>query len=658
MAKQQRKAPISKPITANPLFPAVAALWFGALFGLSSIALRVSVIESLVRMTMIDLVVPAAAPPLGLTARILIALLMAAIGALVGASIAKRIARPKSEKRERSRNARSVETDAPQAAGRDNHTDAPARRPIFAHEELGDEAGSLAAPSPPIQPGRRRALTLEDQYEKFVPADLAPLPGGLPQVLDLAGTELDKPPVPATVLPDLQPTVAAETDLNAYCDVDAEVEGQPENADAGVEAASEILAQPACAQHAVFGIEHFASGGDLTDLAPDDGPDEDNFAGRQVFGMGPVEPQQTEERQVFQTVEVARDQIDAVFAADTLKASVFDPLNADPLFGTPGEAPAVAAAFDAETCAVDQSADHAKDETDAIAPADRADPAPQPRLVAPPSADTAQPFPPIEDLDMVALALRLQQSMERRRAARASVLLDAKVAQDAESAGLPAAGAPLLVAGQEPDSAEPELSTMPAQLPEALRPIAFEDLADEDEDDDNDEVMASLLPPRQIFAPAQNAATVQLPVVEPRPDGGQESAAAAAGDEDDDDDGFGGESYASLLSAGVPINRSGFVRIDEPHIPDHQVEPVVIFPGQAARVALAPRSEANQPFVAPVTSPAFEDAGQFRRFDAPPSAGHGLPISASPSAPALDAEETERALRTALSNLQRISGAA
>ena len=48
MAKQKRKQAPAKPITTHQLFPAVVALWFGALFGLGSLAVRPSLLESLV----------------------------------------------------------------------------------------------------------------------------------------------------------------------------------------------------------------------------------------------------------------------------------------------------------------------------------------------------------------------------------------------------------------------------------------------------------------------------------------------------------------------------------------------------------------------------------------------------------------------------------
>lgn len=54
MAKQhKRKAAkgrpqAAKPITSHQLFPAVVALWFGALFGLGSLAIRPTLLEAVV----------------------------------------------------------------------------------------------------------------------------------------------------------------------------------------------------------------------------------------------------------------------------------------------------------------------------------------------------------------------------------------------------------------------------------------------------------------------------------------------------------------------------------------------------------------------------------------------------------------------------------
>lgn len=81
------------PISRHPLFPAITALWVAALFGLGSMLLSPATIERLVGMTGLSATVPMAAPPLGGTARMLVALAMTGIGAIVGTLIGLRLAR-------------------------------------------------------------------------------------------------------------------------------------------------------------------------------------------------------------------------------------------------------------------------------------------------------------------------------------------------------------------------------------------------------------------------------------------------------------------------------------------------------------------------------------------------------------------------------------
>lgn len=125
-----KKARKSKPLTAYPLFPAFVALWFAALLGLSSLAVGVANLERAVSLAQLQQILPQAAPPLGMTARALIAAAMAALGGMIGFAFAwllVRRSRPKSRK------------PAPPVAvrARDTHPDAPVRRPISAHEEFG-----------------------------------------------------------------------------------------------------------------------------------------------------------------------------------------------------------------------------------------------------------------------------------------------------------------------------------------------------------------------------------------------------------------------------------------------------------------------------------------------------------------------------------------
>ncbi len=169
MAKQKRKAPQGKPITSYQLFPAIVALWFGALFGLGSLAIRPGLIESLVISAHIDSIIPAAAPPLGVTARILLALGMAALGALLGTSIARRIARPKYEA---SQSETIPATPSVKLRPRDTHPDAPARRPISAHDEIGNDQAFVV--------GRRRSLTISGSDERVEFHDPAMPPAPAP----------------------------------------------------------------------------------------------------------------------------------------------------------------------------------------------------------------------------------------------------------------------------------------------------------------------------------------------------------------------------------------------------------------------------------------------------------------------------------------------
>jgi hypothetical protein len=80
------------PLSRHPLFPAIVALWFAALVGLGSFALSTSLIERIVLAAGIDAAIPAAAPPLGITARLLRAAVVGAVGGLIGWAVAWRLA--------------------------------------------------------------------------------------------------------------------------------------------------------------------------------------------------------------------------------------------------------------------------------------------------------------------------------------------------------------------------------------------------------------------------------------------------------------------------------------------------------------------------------------------------------------------------------------
>lgn len=116
------RAVAKAPISRHPVFPAIVALWFAALLGLGCLVLPVVLLERLVETTGLASILPAATPPLGSTARLLIALAAAVLGAGLGLLIARQVAR-----------AHAADFENNPAPGSVN------RRPISAHEELGDE---------------------------------------------------------------------------------------------------------------------------------------------------------------------------------------------------------------------------------------------------------------------------------------------------------------------------------------------------------------------------------------------------------------------------------------------------------------------------------------------------------------------------------------
>ena len=165
MSTQNRnQARIKGPVSSHPLFPAIVALWFGALFGLGSLAVRASLIESMVISSHLDVIFPMAAPPLGMTARILLSLAMAVIGIAAGAAIARRIARPKPVERQRRRSANVVEAKATE-------------RPTSStgNKHMRREAQPQAEPAA-SGPSRRRALSVEQEERGDSRLEAAPLP--------------------------------------------------------------------------------------------------------------------------------------------------------------------------------------------------------------------------------------------------------------------------------------------------------------------------------------------------------------------------------------------------------------------------------------------------------------------------------------------------
>ncbi len=638
MSKHKRKPVKAQPISANPLFPAVVALWFGAAFGLGSLAVRPSLLEDLVLKSHIDLVIPAAAPPLGITARILLALVLAALGAIIGIALARRLSRPKVEERERKRGAKDLSEQPPRLRGRDAHPDAPARRPISAHEELGEEQPLDAErPSGGLLANRRRALAIMDDEPAFVPHESAPLPGLEPvQPLDLASLSLPVDP-PAEAQPsfaDAAPAPAPSLDWTQA----APITSATPNAPSMPAAMIPVPLEPATANVPIS-------------------PETAHLDGRQVFGTTPQPVSEAAPRQIF-GVQADGDHVPQDFVkAAGFQTSVFDTPEPSPLFERPAElategAPAMIETATPQPIAVGVTETPVRLEAaHDIAPvmAEAAAPAP------------VEPLPSPSSLGMTDLAARLADSMRRRReraqsaAAPAATSPMAEVAEPTVSSEYQPAAAelPTMPAAFSALNAEPEIapavpqsfqaSPIVSEVVEPAVPIAealprFAPPAPEAPAPAVASPLAMPAAPQSApfaapSAPIEAAATVPVEDIE----GAVETTLADVADDNP---------YASLL--GLASARPAHVRIEEPELgPDAEIEPVVIFPGQTGQVVP----------MAPAAVQAPEEAG-FRRFDSPQSAGQGQPVAGATAAPLIAPDEAAQALRAALSNLQRMSGAA
>ncbi len=201
--RARSRATARQPITQHRLFPAVVALWLGAAGLLGSFVVPQWRIESLVTAIGLPSLVPAAMPPLGMTARLLIGLLIGGTMATAGLLIARRMfsapkpvedvsREPEAEaavsgslvgglvsklKRRKDANAVHDFDDLPKLRDADRHPDAPARRPFQAARDLA-EAGT----GENELHRRRRQLALDedaaDNHVMFI--DSVPVPGASP----------------------------------------------------------------------------------------------------------------------------------------------------------------------------------------------------------------------------------------------------------------------------------------------------------------------------------------------------------------------------------------------------------------------------------------------------------------------------------------------
>lgn len=632
--------PSSKqPISRHPLFPATVALWFGALFGLGSMAIRPSLIEKAVLAIQLQAIIPAAEPPLGATARLLLALAMAGIGGVLGALLARRIGRPRPTRLARRRAAVAV-ADMGTPTAHD-----------FGMRLSGEDHEDEAADNSTL---RRRQLAVEEDNGPRDYQEHAPLPGGPPQILNVA--EFDLEGFEAGERTEFQEFVAETNEAADAWDVGdttenwfAEVPEAPE----GVQ----VFGAPAA-----IDFEEDPNSGDSGDEFPSDG-----WSSGQLGSEFESNPRDFSD----QTFE---PQPADVPVRQQFIAQEDDPHHADADFWTP------------DYPEPDSSGDH-----------------PQP--ASPPFSKSGSPdreigSDPGEDVSARTAASRIMSAKLSELShvellERLALTLEQSRSRQAETAVAPDFSAPSAAnvscqeadetiaasATKRQDEAEQAAANQgialppPATIPAALRPV------DLDDDSDSD-LLPGIVPPRrfsltgEIGHPPHQAEMEQDKVVNPHfvepgpcietePDGSKAAQADFAGEVDGLDSEERAaleEGYSSLLGLSRP-DRQQFIRIEEPEADDREIAPFVVFPNE--------EPVGSGPFAKPLASrdsepawdaaedgarpPASED--EERRFD---QSGSGEPLAGDDPAtsPRLDPRETERSLRAALATLQRMSGGA
>lgn len=684
LATQVRSRPAKKaPVTKHPLFPAMVALWFGALFGLGSLAVRASLLESLILSLSLDVLLPAAAPPLGMNFRAILALLLAAIGVAVGAVLARRIAHPK-------------------------QSPTPRRRSI----EFGKasrQARAAAATETVQTPARRRALAIEVDERPGQFYEEAPLPGGSPYILDV--TQIDLAPAEEAKESREAEPLAAEVDAPLALDpfvveerVQAEQAPHRSFAQAHGDSMEQVFeAEPQAPQAARQEFRPVAPDPASADASTPEEPKPvalnfhppvdavaqpeetplDLQAGQEVAPCAETQAE-PEAEEYTQMVEQLR-QIASPETGKSEPAAAVEWTGEPPLGHSQSEPEAAPLEVALDSGSV--QAPWLTEPLPVVPPVLLADPLPTVAADAPPAPmasriETAElsELSPLELIERLALAMRQrlhQGPMPDSLLAAVSSLAATAPAAEELPASDPAqegepetSDAPVAELQVEPSQQDELLlevpeetlpAPMPLALPSALRPIDFSDYADDDDSEDLP------LPPRSIAVPsAASPAAVELPLSEPEAARGEAPVSVDDGESEVPED-----SYSSLLELGRPVSaRQDFVRIEEPAEDTETIEPVVIFPGHGARVGMrfaAPDPAAQAEPASPVT-PAYDapnqsdsstatDGPQVRRFD-PPSAVASAAPAAQGSGIRPDPEEAQRALRSALATLQRMSGAA
>ncbi|MCB2049490.1 MAG: hypothetical protein KDE32_14885 [Novosphingobium sp.] len=623
------------PLTRHPLFPATVALWFGALFGIGSLAIRPSLFEGIVVSLGIDAIAPIMAPPLGATTRILLALAMAALGGTLGAKLARRIARPKPVTVQRKRGAGKTSV-----AGESGLAARGSRRAALA-PSYNDDARPVYDDHAPV-PGSANILDvsqfdldgfeadIEEQAEgdeiAFEPEPVSPVSADSWQPAETferipQGAQVFQPvtdEAPSRELPESREDAGIDTDDQNFRDFSVPAASRPDVR----EASDTIPASVSLDEDEQSASEPAARADVPTEISPQVFDAHDNDP-----EIEPIEVNEETDEQPLERLGGKSADPYAPLPPKTRPGSIFDQQPAAGLFAKPLNAQVAHVGWDNASSRDTAPAAPVDEPSVEVVVPDLPPPADEPHGADPePTASERIEQAPLDDLSHVELLERLALSMRRKRTQPAVAEEIAAVAPEPveiQESAQPQVEAAATAVEERP---APPVPT----IPDALRPIGLDD-------DEEADLLPAFVPPRHFVQPQADSSAVANPsgnAVSDQPEPTLSQAEAA--DELE-------EGYSSLLSLSRPgAGSQRFVRIEEPAPLSNEVEPVVVFPGKEPVVGEGPfaRPSASNNGPAPTTAAA---AGE---------------ESADSATKRLDSEETDRALRTALANLQRMSGAA
>ena len=634
--QQQKSAKGGAPVSSHPAFPAIVGLWFAALFGIGMLVVPASLLEQVSVAIGLPAIVESAAPPLGFTARAMLALGAACVGLAIGLWVSRKVAAAQAAPSSRSRDLNLKQED--------RHPDAPAKRPISARRELGGEglgraSDTVADPwkfddewaddddyadsygydedEQDYEDDSEDGDDRDDDDDGFAPnARVAtPLPG---RRRALAVTDDSGPS-------DFLPTVPlpGEADASSHPLVDdepLELDVLEEEADDAIVAADEVAQPP----------------------VPEPGMDEPPAL------EAPAEPA----AHVFATSMVQEDQMMEPRQTD---AAATAPVGALAELGTAELVERFARALKERRERTDPLAETAPAAPSATGIPDGANPFAD-RAAELDQFVGAEAFAPAgvsaisAAVPDAAVSSRDPGSVEAEPVAAASGV----AAQTSDPAPMVfrRSGQSDISASEPAPVPQMHAFDQPRAVPSALQPVGFDD---QDEDEDDGLPLSLDLSAGRAFAGPTDGFSAQPAGEEPStpaafaPPVPEEEESHEQGDED---------AYSSLLSMKNKFAGHQFARVeDEDAGHGHYApEPVVVFPGQEGRPAQDFSRPAEPVDTSPAAIPQSYDsrADETRPFDAP---GDGAPAR-SAATPHANATETERALREALEKLQRMSGAA